>query len=221
MREILFRGKRMDNGEWVEGWYEPPVEWDGKKFGTTICYICEEGYLEDAEVDPSTVGQYTGLTDKNGKRIFEGDIVRFKWDAECECCHFIEFVDGEFCATPVLPLEGTWSIRIRNENKKFVVVGNIHDNPELLEVCDIDPNECDMWPDPEPTTNADVVERKRGNWNGEADGYADGELVYDVWYCSECNHCIDDGTDDPTMLPNFCPNCGADMRGESDERNDV
>ena len=64
---------------------------------------------------------------------------------------------------------------------------------------------------------ADVVERKRGEWIGEADGYADGELVYDVWYCSECNHCIDDGTDDPTMLPNFCPNCGADMRGEKNE----
>lgn len=59
---------------------------------------------------------------------------------------------------------------------------------------------------------ADVVERKRGSWVGEADGYADGELVYDVWYCSECNHCIDDGTDDPDLLPNFCPNCGADMR---------
>lgn len=59
---------------------------------------------------------------------------------------------------------------------------------------------------------ADVVERKRGEWVGEADGYADGELVYDVWYCSECNHCIDDGTDDPDLLPNYCPNCGADMR---------
>lgn len=57
---------------------------------------------------------------------------------------------------------------------------------------------------------------KHGQWVGEADGYADGELVYDVWYCSECNYCIDDGTDDPELLPNFCPNCGADMRGEGD-----
>ena len=57
-----------------------------------------------------------------------------------------------------------------------------------------------------------VVVREKGEWIGEGDGYADGELVYDVWYCPECNHCIDDGTDDPALLPNFCPNCGADMR---------
>lgn len=62
-----------------------------------------------------------------------------------------------------------------------------------------------------------VVVREKGEWIGEGDGYADGEIVYDVWYCSECNHCIDDGTDDPSLLPNFCPNCGADMRkGEND-----
>ena len=55
--------------------------------------------------------------------------------------------------------------------------------------------------------------QSEGEWVGEADGYADGELVYDVWHCSECNHCIDDGTDDPDLLPNFCPNCGAKMKG--------
>ena len=55
--------------------------------------------------------------------------------------------------------------------------------------------------------------RPQGHWIGEADGYADGELVYDVWYCSECNHCIDDGTDDPDLLPDFCPGCGAYMKG--------
>lgn len=53
--------------------------------------------------------------------------------------------------------------------------------------------------------------RPLGVWIGEADGYADGELVYDVWYCSECNYCIDDGTDDPDLLPKFCPECGAKM----------
>lgn len=54
-------------------------------------------------------------------------------------------------------------------------------------------------------------QRAEGQWVGEADGYADGELVYDVWYCSECNHCIDDGTDNPEDLPNYCSNCGAKM----------
>ena len=55
--------------------------------------------------------------------------------------------------------------------------------------------------------------QSEGEWIGEADGYADGEFVYDVWYCSRCNHCIDDGTDDSDLLPNFCPHCGAKMKG--------
>ena len=60
---------------------------------------------------------------------------------------------------------------------------------------------------------ADVVEVRHGQWDGEGDGYADGEIVIDVWYCSECGYCIDDGTDDPNILPNYCPNCGAKMDG--------
>ena len=64
----------------------------------------------------------------------------------------------------------------------------------------------------QPTIDPESL-RQKGRWIGEADGYADGELVYDVWYCSECNYCIDDGTDDPEMLPNYCPNCGAKMEG--------
>lgn len=61
---------------------------------------------------------------------------------------------------------------------------------------------------------------RRGQWLGEADGYADGYPVYDVWYCSECNYCIDDGTDDPECLPNYCPNCGAKMDGEKETNKD-
>ena len=63
---------------------------------------------------------------------------------------------------------------------------------------------------------ADVAEVVHGQWDGEGDGYADGEIVIDVWYCSRCGHCIDDGTDDPTILPNYCPNCGAKMNGDVD-----
>ena len=51
--------------------------------------------------------------------------------------------------------------------------------------------------------------RPRGTWEGTADGYADGELVYDTWTCSECGHTVD--TDDPDDLTEFCPNCGAKM----------
>lgn len=65
-----------------------------------------------------------------------------------------------------------------------------------------------------PTIEAEPV--KHGRWDGEGDGYADGEIVIDVWYCSECGHCIDEGIDDPHILPNYCPNCGAKMDGGKD-----
>ena len=55
-----------------------------------------------------------------------------------------------------------------------------------------------------------LKQQKTGEWVGEADGYADGELVYDVWYCSTCDYCIE--TDEQDELPNYCPNCGTKMR---------
>ena len=69
MREILFRGKRLDDGEWVYGFYSNTKGEDGR-----FHYIQNENSV--VLVDPSTVGQYTGITDKNGNKIFEGDIVR-------------------------------------------------------------------------------------------------------------------------------------------------
>lgn len=67
---------------------------------------------------------------------------------------------------------------------------------------------------------ADVAPVVHGQWQGEGDGYADGGLVYDVWYCSECGCCIDDGTDDAEMLPKYCPNCGAKMDGGNNDAAD-
>lgn len=64
---------------------------------------------------------------------------------------------------------------------------------------------------------ADVVEVVYGQWDGEGDGYADGEIVLDVWHCSQCGYCIDDGTDNPDCLPKYCPNCGAKMDGGFDD----
>lgn len=61
------------------------------------------------------------------------------------------------------------------------------------------------------------TEQKKGHYIGEADGYADGELVYDIWSCSECGCYFEDWDEQPTY--NFCPNCGADMRCGENERN--
>ena len=126
MREILFRGKRTDNGEWVCGWYAPLVCNDK----TVIPYIRNENGT-DKEVVPETVGQFTGLTDKNGKKIFEGDIldcgdrvVIVEWHRYCGTwdSKFIKY-KGEKCSNGIIPFE--WKYRA-------VIIGNIHDNPELL-----------------------------------------------------------------------------------------
>lgn len=65
-----------------------------------------------------------------------------------------------------------------------------------------------------PISREQVENVWRGEWIGSADGYADGELVYDTWICSECGHVIDE-EDDPDMLPQFCPKCYAAMTGEA------
>ena len=66
-----------------------------------------------------------------------------------------------------------------------------------------------------PTVEAIPIVHAR--WVGESDGYADGLPVYDAWRCNECGYTIDDGTDDPDLLPAFCPNCGSNMDGDADE----
>lgn len=125
MREILFRGKRVDNGEWVYGFYL--ILPRGERV-----ILSNKGY---AHVDPETVGEYTGLTDKNGKKIFEGDIVECKWFNAMVRIehrkHLIIFSDGSFCAEWYIgqdnyhnDLHNTFDIK---------VIGTIYDNPELLE----------------------------------------------------------------------------------------
>lgn len=133
MREILFRGKSKAIGEWYHGNLDVNIK--------GICIITPDDTPigKYGQVDPETVGQFTGLTDKNCTKIFEGDIVKNKYNnifvvkygkhdlACCGCCYqsheAVGFYlsDGRDCACSD---EDVWG--------NIEVVGNIHDNPELL-----------------------------------------------------------------------------------------
>lgn len=126
MPEILFRGKRIDNGEWVEGFYNRTWLTNGEVI-TEIREFERPHHMQYfIEVDPSTVGQYTGLTDKNGKRIFEGDVVEHREYGNLA----VVWDDGAF----QLMREDTFYDMLDHYTLGFAVfIGNIHDNPELLE----------------------------------------------------------------------------------------
>ena len=125
MREFLLRGKRTDNGEWVKG-YLYITHIGAHEIGSYDAEINIERVTFD--VIPETVGQYTGLTDKNGKRIFEGDIVSLvKHDGLIYKVVYVpcryELVNSKGVNCFVLDI-------YKSEN--IEVIGNIHDNPELL-----------------------------------------------------------------------------------------
>lgn len=143
---MLFRGKRVDNGEWVEGYLFKTKE---------HTYIAYAGQFDDdlflspknifIEVVPETVGQYTGLTDKNRKNIFKGDIVRLcDENNDTEWSAIVEFgnPNGEYNwgwqLKPIVDPHANKDILLWIEIDEFgiscEVIGNIHDNPKLLEV---------------------------------------------------------------------------------------
>ena len=141
MREILFRGKCNEvgkyNGQWIEGFYG---EDDGKPIIARstdhglIGYFCE----------PDSIGQYTGLTDKNGRKIFEGDILKVKQHGEMglrTCAiYFGEYIDadsvfGDYrCIGFYLKVvDECCSIGgLLDSDFEFEIIGNIYDNPELV-----------------------------------------------------------------------------------------
>lgn len=150
MREILFRGKRLDNGEWVASGNLLHADDNGKHSYYIPVYGNRFGTVEDEhdnilsieygtfyKVDPATVGQYTGLKDCNGKPVFEGDIVRLFSDVK----RTFDISDGEVrwvrsafvvgngdSFRSSLSVVASYDWVLRGE-----IVGNIHDNPDLLE----------------------------------------------------------------------------------------
>ena len=123
MREILFRGKHTRTGEWVEGLLWRKKYNDNRLF--ISCFPDKDDNEEIYIIDPKTVGQYTGLTDKNGKKIFEGDVV--KWDGT-EISQ-IRYCEGVY---RLCNAKGYYGVSLHNHYSYVEVIGNIHDNPELL-----------------------------------------------------------------------------------------
>ncbi len=140
MREIEFRGKvkRRDDvfvtctdkkdGEWVFGDLE--VHRKGSR-ALIHLYNASGDYYRQYDVDPDTVGQFTGLRDKNGKRVFEGDVVHVVWQDPMfsqwhERTVLVEFKWGRFTVYQSKPFE-------HSDKRYFEVIGNIYDNPELLD----------------------------------------------------------------------------------------
>ena len=133
MREILFRGKRTKNGEWVYGYYTKARDYlNGKEmhiiFPPDVEAFPHCEFTEYEEVIPETVCQFTGLYDKNGRKIFEGDIILYrqipcvvKYNAKT--AHYSLYIYGK------IEISG-----FNHDTMKLAnIIGNIYDNPELLE----------------------------------------------------------------------------------------
>ena len=130
MREILFRGKRVDNGGWVYGNLIQRNIW-GAVFPIIRAEDNGYGNFKEWEVIPETVGQYTGLKDKKGVKIFEGDVVRYLNSIESgngvvifdACAFLFNWIDID---------ETDSLLRHFQCSEELKIIGNIHDNQELM-----------------------------------------------------------------------------------------
>lgn len=139
MREHLYCGKRVDNGEWVEGFYaEPTRHWH--KYGIHKAWIITGAFQNGGvfnvmgrhAVLPETVSEYTGLTDKNGKKIFEGYIVKYI-DGKLYEVVFKNKNGCAFFGVRAIGEETVFKFDLITRAEECEIIGNIHDNPELLE----------------------------------------------------------------------------------------
>lgn len=131
MREILFRGKALKTSEWVFGFVQKKQVIGGVNWLIHEDLRASTAYHAPIVINPSTIGQYTGLTDKNGTKIFEGDICKFESYIE-------EFTNYEILWRVNMWVALAWEENIADVLDLFfcersIIIGNIHDNPELLE----------------------------------------------------------------------------------------
>ena len=137
IREVIFRGKRADNGEWIEGSLLG-IDWCDKPSTYSIAPNTPVSVFYS--VIPETVGQFTGLTDKNGKRIFEGDILKSTIkiidyaDVGFSISHYDEedigIVEWRKDGFMIAHKSGTWARSFYGSEN--YVIGNMHDNPDIL-----------------------------------------------------------------------------------------
>lgn len=141
MHNVIFRGKRLQGGEWIEGYfYKSDINKRERESGKatliftpdceTFIYVPE--YHNSFMVDPETVGEWTGLYDKNGTKVFEGDVLAItdkydhtvKWSVDCKL--------SAFCANQNGVNYSTYLGEFANGYYSMEVIGNVYDNAELL-----------------------------------------------------------------------------------------
>lgn len=133
MRNIKFRGKTgtTEGKKWVYGYLYKIKSF----FSEDYQYFIKNEHLQETSVDEDTIGQYTGLKDRNMKEIYEGDIVKFRFKEDREefpdLIGYIEY-QSTFAAFRIMSNQGSFKIDI-TEIKFIEKIGNIYDNPELLE----------------------------------------------------------------------------------------